>query len=153
MATLTYSHFGNHSRSHPCAHYTIRSTQESMKRAFLLLYYSTIVLVRASANWVAAARRGWQPHAFRGGFFDFIYVFTVVIGTCMQNFKKIDLKKNSTFLFKTVVHCFCCKLYTHTHTLTHSWGMISWACADFAMQTILSRQKISPASSIRSAFL
>ena len=32
----------------------------------------------------------------RGGG-DFIYVFIEVIGTCMQNFKKIDLKKNSTF--------------------------------------------------------
>ena len=34
MATLTYSHFGNPSRSHPCAHYTIHSTQESMTKAF-----------------------------------------------------------------------------------------------------------------------
>ena len=53
--------------------------------------------MRASANRVAAARGGWWRHAFRGGFFDFIYVIIEVIGTCMQNFKKIDLKKNSTF--------------------------------------------------------
>ena len=55
--------------------------------------------MRSSANRVAAARCGWWPHAFRGGFIDFIYVIIEVISTCMQNFKKIDLKKKTWFFF------------------------------------------------------
>ena len=34
-------------------------------------------------------------------FFDFIYIMLDVIGTCMQNFKKIDLKKNPSFFIQS----------------------------------------------------
>ena len=37
----------------------------------------------------------------RGGFFDFIYIMLDVIGTCMQIFKNIDLKKTSTFFIQS----------------------------------------------------
>ena len=96
MATLTYSPFGNPGRNYPRACYNIRSKGSYEFPSFLFLKSVTVVM-RASANRVAAARGGWWRHAFRGGFFDFIYVIIEVIGTCMQNFKKIDLKKNSTF--------------------------------------------------------
>ena len=33
-----------------------------------------------------------------------------IIGTCMQNFKKLTSEKTRLFSFKAV-HCFCCRLY------------------------------------------
>ena len=53
--------------------------------------------------------------AIRGEFFDFIYVNQIVIGTCMQIFKKMTSKKTRLFSVKAVVHCFWHRLYLSEH--------------------------------------
>ena len=80
--------------------------------------------MRSSANRLAAARCGWWPHAFRGGLFDFIYVIIEVICTCMQNFKKIDLKKNSTFFIQSCSALFLLQT-VHTYVLLTTRYLLS----------------------------
>ena len=91
MATLTSRLFGNPGRSHHRARYAIVH-KKAFDESFPSFYSAYPLVMRASANRAAAARGGWRPHTSRGGFFDLIYVIIEVISTCMQIFKKIDLK-------------------------------------------------------------
>ena len=92
------------------------STQESITRAFFrpsnLHIYSNARDCLSDWPRRAAAGGGMLSAAGFLTLYFILYIMLDVIGTCMQNFKKIDLKKNRLFSFKAVVHCFCCILYT-----------------------------------------
>ena len=60
MATLTYSRFGNPTRSYHRARYVIVN-KKNTKRAFLPSTCITLLVLRASTNRAAAARGGWRP--------------------------------------------------------------------------------------------
>ena len=53
--------------------------------------------VLSASGTLVPRRDGWWPGSSRRNFFDFIYIIMDVIGTCIQNFKKIDRQKNQAF--------------------------------------------------------
>ena len=108
MATLTYRHFGNPTQDCLCAHYRKKVRLSSIS-AVELTGSNTINYSARKCHLIAARC---------GGFFDFIYIMLDVIGTCMQIFKNIDLKKKRLFSVKAVVHCFWLRLYRYIKIMT-----------------------------------
>ena len=85
-------------RTSMISYYTVVYVEERKLSSCFLVYYS-IVRAGVAATRVAKMTISQGCHSRR--VFDFIYVIIEVIGTCMQIFKKIDLKINSTFFIQS----------------------------------------------------
>ena len=120
MATLTYSHFGNPSRSHPCAHYTI----VHKKALVMLSFFYIIVRNHASARECKLSGRGARrlaaPCFPRRVFWLYICIYRSHRYLHAKFQKDWPEKKTRLFLFKAVVHCFCCRLYMQDAALFHA---------------------------------
>ena len=111
-----------------------------------IVFGSDCIVMRANANWAAAARGGWWPHTSRGDFFIFD-IYTYIVHVLASKFSWIlTEKKSGLYSFKTSDHCLCGTLYTK-----HFYDVQKWKIRilqDFRRKKLITLKKIQCISSV-----